>query len=153
MKCCKCPCHHKDVDCHYCQCHEEPESTEKCDYMILTPTPDHNGGMWCAENYPCKKHGEWKETQSTWQEEFKHNFFDSDGDVCPEDCDLQIMINFIQQLLIKEREAERTRIVKLVEGMKIEGCACITEICMSNKCKTVNSYNQALRDIINKIQQ
>lgn len=35
---------------------------EKCKFMILTPHYDngHNGGMWCAEEYPCEKHGEWK---------------------------------------------------------------------------------------------
>ena len=30
----------------------------RCGYMILTPTPEHNGGMWCAEPKPCRLHGE-----------------------------------------------------------------------------------------------
>lgn len=34
-------------------------NNDKCGYMILTPTPEHNGGMWCADVYPCSKHGEW----------------------------------------------------------------------------------------------
>ena len=34
-------------------CCQEPK---KCGYMILTPTPLHNGGMWCAEEKPCKWH-------------------------------------------------------------------------------------------------
>ena len=35
---------------------------ELCEYMILTPHYDngHNGGMWCAEEYPCSMHGLWK---------------------------------------------------------------------------------------------
>lgn len=32
-----------------------------CNFMIMTPTPLHNGGMWCAEPYPCKRHGKWRE--------------------------------------------------------------------------------------------
>ena len=36
------------------------EKKEECGFMILTPTPIHNGGMWCAESYPCKQHGEWR---------------------------------------------------------------------------------------------
>lgn len=38
---------------------------EICGFMILTPTPVHNGGMWCAEPYPCKHHGEWKDHLKT----------------------------------------------------------------------------------------
>lgn len=34
--------------------------TEKCGYMILTPTPLHNGGLWCNNNVPCPAHGDWK---------------------------------------------------------------------------------------------
>lgn len=37
---------------------------KECGYMILTPSPQHNGGMWCAELYPCKQHGEWRERQA-----------------------------------------------------------------------------------------
>lgn len=29
---------------------------ETCGHMILTPTPEHNGGLWCAEKKPCKIH-------------------------------------------------------------------------------------------------
>jgi hypothetical protein len=36
-------------------------SQEECKFMILTPSPEHNGGMWCAEKYPCKNHGSWKD--------------------------------------------------------------------------------------------
>lgn len=42
------------------------EQPTACRYMILTPTPLHNGGMWCAENYPCKTHGKWRDNQGTW---------------------------------------------------------------------------------------
>lgn len=31
---------------------------DRCGYMILTPTPEHGGGMWCAEEKPCKRHPE-----------------------------------------------------------------------------------------------
>lgn len=37
--------------------------TEKCKFMILTPSPEHNGGMWCSEEYPCKQHGKWKKSE------------------------------------------------------------------------------------------
>ncbi len=45
------------------------KTQEKCGFMILTPTPLHNGGLWCAENYPCKNHGAWKvnpQQQESW---------------------------------------------------------------------------------------
>lgn len=29
---------------------------KECGRMILTPTPLHNGGMWCAERLPCRFH-------------------------------------------------------------------------------------------------
>ncbi|MES2060235.1 MAG: hypothetical protein V4438_04360 [Patescibacteria group bacterium] len=29
---------------------------EKCNHMILTPSPEHNGGAWCYENKPCPWH-------------------------------------------------------------------------------------------------
>lgn len=34
----------------------EEKKEETCGFMILTPTPEHNGGMWCAENKPCRYH-------------------------------------------------------------------------------------------------
>ncbi|MFA6314966.1 MAG: class I SAM-dependent methyltransferase [Candidatus Paceibacterota bacterium] len=40
--------------------YEAAVTPETCEYMIMTPSPLHNGGMWCAEPYPCKFHGEWK---------------------------------------------------------------------------------------------
>lgn len=36
--------------------HSEKDVNELCGYMILTPTPEHNGGMTCAERLPCKYH-------------------------------------------------------------------------------------------------
>lgn len=43
------------------------QTTKKCGYMILTPHYDsgHNGGMWCAEDYPCPRHGEWEKNKQT----------------------------------------------------------------------------------------
>ena len=42
-------------------CTTVPER-EECKFQILSPHYDngHNGGMWCAEPYPCKRHGDWK---------------------------------------------------------------------------------------------
>lgn len=48
-----------------CVCTTVPER-EECKFQILSPHYDngHNGGMWCAEKYPCKRHGDWKALQS-----------------------------------------------------------------------------------------
>lgn len=35
-----------------CLCGE----SDLCNHMILTPSPDHNGGLTCAEKKPCKWH-------------------------------------------------------------------------------------------------
>lgn len=39
-------------------------SKRVCGHMILTPSPLHNGGMWCAEKLPCKFHTRDKEGKS-----------------------------------------------------------------------------------------
>jgi len=65
----------------------EGGTTPKCGFMLLTPHYDsgHNGGMWCAEDYPCRLHGEWRKYQTkpittsasttpiqeTWQEKIR----------------------------------------------------------------------------------
>ena len=36
---------------------------ETCGFMVMTPNLLHNGGMWCAEDYPCKTHGKWKDRE------------------------------------------------------------------------------------------
>lgn len=36
--------------------HSQGCSQRICGHMILTPTPEHNGGMTCAENKPCPFH-------------------------------------------------------------------------------------------------
>lgn len=44
---------------------QELKEKGKCGFMILTPTPEHNGGMWCAENVPCRWHNYKKEPSAT----------------------------------------------------------------------------------------
>lgn len=57
---CKKPCVH--YNCKNYQSDFDTYLKEKCGFMILTPHYDngHNGGMWCAAEYPCKRHGVWK---------------------------------------------------------------------------------------------
>lgn len=57
----------------------EKVSAKECGFMILTPTPEHGGGMWCAELYPCKKHGDWKKVSTGKTPDF--TFISQQGNV------------------------------------------------------------------------
>lgn len=100
---------------------------ELCRYMILTPNPLHNGGAWCAEKYPCERHGLWKsqEIEATitmtntkepsWEEEFEEKFSDyikviSIGQYNDKGVNIgflsvhEVIKSFIRQLLANQRK-------------------------------------------------
>lgn len=45
-----------------------------------------------------------KRQTSKWEEELKRNFYDTDGDLCPEDADFRSVRDFISTLLASQRE-------------------------------------------------
>ena len=42
-----------------CNCHAEEKPQEECGMHIIA------GYSWCAEKYPCKMHGKWKDIKTT----------------------------------------------------------------------------------------
>lgn len=57
QECCFCSSHsHCEFKEEMMKFGEHPPEKELCGYMILTPSPLHNGGMTCANKIPCKSH-------------------------------------------------------------------------------------------------
>ena len=53
------------------------------------------------------EHQEEIKVEKTWEERLKESFYDSDGDLCPEDADYESVKNFISNLL-EEKLNENT---------------------------------------------
>lgn len=104
-------------------------SEGKCGHMILTPTPEHNGGMWCAEKKPCKYHSVasgMKVIEEEWEDGFDNIVFGNPNKIIKRDCclycgypkkDDAIILeikSFIKQLLQKQSE----EMVEVIEEYK-----------------------------------
>jgi hypothetical protein len=89
-----------------CSCHTAPQ--EECGMHIIA------GHSWCAEPYPCKMHGKWKDIKITftsttiipqeeWEKEFDKEFSD--------------MLNFIEA---QTGESERVRLKSFIKKIRDE---------------------------------
>lgn len=101
------------------------QEPDKCGFMILTPTPLHNGGAWCSEKYPCTHHGEWRDkaiesvitTSQTMPEEWEKRF---DEKFLPEQDRVPYYVEFndAKEFIRKERalakSQERARIIEKI---------------------------------------
>ncbi len=76
----------------------EAKSSDLCNFMIMTPTPLHNGGVWCAEKYPCERHGKWRDNKVS--------------DVIKSSCELTSDIDELKNSIIEKAQSLKIDIDK-----------------------------------------
>jgi len=145
---------------------------DKCDFMILSPHyySGHNGGMWCNENYPCKRHGKWKDFnlervnstpkpsvkeswEGDWQSESRLNAILADlkRGAITFDLAKYNMKDFITSLL---ETARKETIEKITEVIKEKGRN--LRFMSSTEIKAIyqtEGYRQALKDVLSNLSE